>query len=201
MPQELPKTITGQDFGITNDFILKGYKDSYAFYEKKHMNLGYMGHLVLIAEEVVKFSKLYKVELISPDIHDTLQEEEWNFYTDSVLNDTRLMYSKILGGGNYIDDGNGNIIPQLNDMTSEEDTSRANLSEGVEGVEGGRLINVEAIEEQLGFSTESDLHEKLRSLLIHNSAQEVEAQNKKKGVIILGPPPEETMAETPNNST
>lgn len=101
------------------------------------------------------------------------------------------MYSKILGGGNYVDDGNGNIIPQLNEQSNDIESSQA---EPIEGVEGGGLINVEALEEQLGLSTESDLHEKLRSLLIRNSQQSVDSQNKKNGVIILGPPSEEAAA-------
>lgn len=191
MSQESVRDVKIKDFELTKDLILRGYKDSYDFYGKKHTNLGYMGHLVLIAEEVVKFSKLYKVELISPDIHDTLKDEEWLYYSENVLNDTRLMYSKILGGGNYVDDGNGNIIPQLNEQSNDIESSQA---EPIEGIEGGGLINVEALEEQLGLSTESDLHEKLRSLLIRNSQQSVDSQNKKNGVIILGPPSEEAAA-------
>lgn len=187
MPDSVAATLPSEDFVLTKDFILQGCQDSYSFYERKHTNLGYMGHLVLIAEEVVKFSRLYKVELISPDIHEALQDEGWRFYAEDVLNDTRLMYSKILGGGNYVDDGNGNIVPQLpgqlppsNESSSDEDDK----------FRGGGLINVESLEEQLGLSTESDLHEKLRSFLIANSQQEVQRKNKENGVIILGPPPE-----------
>lgn len=185
IPDTVAKHLVIKDFELTKDFILQGYKNSYDFYEKKHMNLGYMGHLVLIAEEVVKFSKLYKVELISPDIHNTLKDEEWRFYAEDVLNDTRLMYSKILGGGNYIDDGNGNIIPQLPDISPQNTNEQKSLTDEVTG---GGLINVESLEEQLGLSTESDLHEKLRELLIANAQQEVETKNKQNGVIILGPP-------------
>lgn len=187
MPDAIAKASTREDFQLTKDFILQGYQNSYAFYEKKHTNLGYMGHLVLIAEEVVKFSKLYKVELISPDIHDTLQAEGWRFYAEDVLNDTRLMYSKILGGGNYVDDGNGNIVPQLPGQLPSVDEGSTDEEDKAKG---GGLINVESLEEQLGLSTESDLHEKLREILIANSQQDVEKKNKEKGVIILGPPPE-----------
>lgn len=102
-------------FIITEDFILKGYKNSFKFYQKSNMNLGYMGHLVLIAEEIIKFSKLYKVELISTTINNTLLKENWVIYSEEILNETRIMYSKILGGGKFVDDGNGNIIPQLPD--------------------------------------------------------------------------------------
>lgn len=184
MPEEASKAAKLRDFKITKDFILEGYQHSYKFYEKKNTNLGYMGHLVLIAEEVVKFSKLYKVELISPDIQECLQEADWQYYSEEVLNHTRLMYSKILGGGNFVEDGNGNIIPQINDgnyLGYEEDGDES----------GGKLINVENLEEQLSLSTESDLHTKLRDMLIMKSQQDVDSQNSANGVIILGPPGDE----------
>ncbi|EHN02595.1 Sap155p [Saccharomyces cerevisiae x Saccharomyces kudriavzevii VIN7] len=186
------------NFKITTDFILKGYQDSYKFYELRKMNLGYMGHIVLIAEEVVKFSKLYKVELISPDIQEILQAEEWQYYSEEVLNETRMMYSKILGGGSYIDDGNGNIIPQLPDdstvLTSNGDGNHDNEmfdseignESGTNG--GGQLINVESLEEQLSLSTESDLHNKLREMLINRAQEDVDNKNMENGVFILGPP-------------
>ena len=159
-------------FKITRDFILKGYEDSYDFFNERHTNLGFMGHLVLIAEEVVKFSRLYKVELISPFILDTIQDKDWRYYVDEVLNEIRLMYSKILGGGSYVEDGNGNIVPQLPESGA-----------------GGNMVNVEELELQL--ATESDLHDKLRNMLTMRSQNEVDEENRKKGVIILGPPSEE----------
>ncbi|SMN22737.1 similar to Saccharomyces cerevisiae YGL229C SAP4 Protein required for function of the Sit4p protein phosphatase [Maudiozyma saulgeensis] len=186
------------NFKITTDFILRGYQNSYRFYDTKNMNLGFMGHLVLIAEEVVKFSKLYKVELISPDIFKCLQDEDWQYYSEEVLNDTRMMYSKILGGGTYVEDGNGNIIPQLpNSSYNGDDDSSHSLGDndndnGINGDEnmGGGLVNVESLEEQL--STESDLHFKLKQMLISRSRADVDEANEKNGVIILGPPPTST---------
>lgn len=179
------------NFKITTDFILRGYQSSYKFYDSKNMNLGYMGHLVLIAEEVVKFSKLYKVELISPDIFKCLQDEDWQYYSEEVLNDTRMMYSKILGGGTYVEDGNGNIIPQLPDTTYNIDNKESGENDNENGINsqenlGGGLVNVESLEEQL--STESDLHFKLKQMLISRSRADVDEANEKNGVIILGPP-------------
>lgn len=190
MPEEIANAPGIEDFSLTKDFILQGYQNSYTFYEKRHTNLGYMGHLVLIAEEVVKFSKLYKVELISPDIYETLNDKAWRYYAEDVLNDTRLMYSKILGGGNYVDDGNGNIVPHLPESPSAQAVASHETAGTGGEVKGGGLINVETLEEQLGLSTESDLHEKLREILIANSQNEVEKRNKANGVIILGPPPQ-----------
>ncbi|CAI4920867.1 AVN_HP_G0135080.mRNA.1.CDS.1 [Saccharomyces cerevisiae] len=94
-----------------------------------------------------------------------------------------MMYSKILGGGSYIDDGNGNIIPQLPDnttvLTPNGDASNNNeildsdtgSSNGTSG--GGQLINVESLEEQLSLSTESDLHNKLREMLINRAQEDI----------------------------
>ena len=145
------------DFQITRDLVLLGYRNSHKFYEKHNTTLGFMGHLVLIAEEIVKFSKVYKVDLISPDIHEVLLDEDWDFYSNDILNDTRIMYSKILGGGDYIEDGNlngGDIV-----MGNDQDPT--------------------------SFSTQMDLHDKLREKLIEKSRQEVDEKNEKNGVIIL----------------
>ncbi|CCD23650.1 Sap155p NDAI_0B06190 [Naumovozyma dairenensis CBS 421] len=186
------------DFKITRDFILKGYHESFTFFEKMKTNLGYMGHLVLVAEEIVKFSRLYKVELISPDIQETLIDEDWQYYSNEVLNDTRIMYSKILGGGSYVDDGNGNIIPQLTTPSNEWE-SRDSERSGNPST-GGELINVEALEEQLIQSTESDLHNKLREMLVSQAQEDVDTKNAKNGVIILGPPPSDKEGEKEEES-
>ena len=120
------------------------------------------------------------------------------YYSEEVLNETRMMYSKILGGGSYIDDGNGNIIPQLPDnstvLTPNDETNNTNemfdsdtgKSNGNSG--GGQLINVESLEEQLSLSTESDLHNKLREMLINRAQEDVDNKNMENGVFILGPP-------------
>ncbi|CDO91712.1 unnamed protein product [Kluyveromyces dobzhanskii CBS 2104] len=150
------------DFEITRDLVLLGYKNSHKFYEKHNTTLGFMGHLVLIAEEIVKFSKVYKVDLISPDIHEVLLDEDWEFYSNDILNDTRVMYSKILGGGDYIEEGNINGSDIV--MGSDQDPTT--------------------------FSTQMDLHAKLKEKLIEKSRQEVDDKNEKNGVIILPVGPE-----------
>ncbi|AAS53616.2 AFR245Wp [Eremothecium gossypii ATCC 10895] len=161
------------DFAITRDLVLQGYKNSHAFYEQYNTNLGYMGHLVLIAEEIVKFSKVYKVELISPDIHRVLQDPDWIFYSEDALNDTRMMYSKILGGSEYLGEENGCTAAEMEQLTETGE----NLPEF-----GGKLSGY-------SFSTQADLHQKLKEKLIKRSQEEVDLKNKKNGVIILGPPP------------
>lgn len=120
------------------------------------------------------------------------------------------MYSKILGGGSYIDDGNGNIIPQLPDnttvLTPNGDASNNNeildsdtgSSNGTSG--GGQLINVESLEEQLSLSTESDLHNKLREMLINRAQEDVDNKNTENGVFILGPPEDKNSNSNINNT-
>ena len=89
------------NFSILRDFVLRGYHDSYNFYEKWGTNLGYMGHLILITEEIVKFSLLYKVNLISKEISDALQDKIWERFVSEVLSEIRAMHSKILGSSKY----------------------------------------------------------------------------------------------------
>ncbi|SCW02926.1 LAFE_0F17326g1_1 [Lachancea fermentati] len=178
------------NFQITRDLILQGYKKSYDFYEVHRTTLGYMGHLVLIAEEIVKFSKVYKVELISPDIQKVLQDEDWIFYSEDVLNDTRIMYSKILGGNDYLEESNDNVGNDSDNASEASDITGTSLS-------GGNLINVSELNPDqspilLNFATQTDLHKKLRDKLIRQSREEVERKNKEKGVIILGMPSEDT---------
>ncbi|AMD22679.1 HHL091Cp [Eremothecium sinecaudum] len=161
------------DFQITRDLILQGYKDSHAFYEEYNTSLGYMGHLVLISEEIVKFSKVYKVELISPEIHDVLQDPDWIFYSEDALNETRLMYSKILGGGEY-----GGDTPNNN---SNEKAGTLNAEDSDAMIVGDAQANYK-------FSTQADLHKKLKEKLIKKSQDAIDLKNKENGVIILGPP-------------
>ncbi|CEP62964.1 SAPS family protein LALA0_S06e07932g [Lachancea lanzarotensis] len=181
-----PRQPVVHDFQITRDLILEGYKKSYAFYEKNNTALGYMGHLVLIAEEIVKFSKVYKVELISPDIQTVLQAEDWMFYSEDVLNDTRIMYSKILGGNDYMEETNDDV-----DATNDDDDTYSNAGSQL----GGNLISVNDLTQDSNaslsnFATQTDLHMKMRKKLIEQSQEEVDRRNNDKGVIILGTAPE-----------
>lgn len=58
---------------------------------------GYMGHLILISEEVVKFTTLYKPALISPVIVDAVGTEDWEWFVSEILLKTRELYNVILG--------------------------------------------------------------------------------------------------------
>ncbi|CAK9436953.1 uncharacterized protein LODBEIA_P14530 [Lodderomyces beijingensis] len=65
---------------------------------------GYMGHLILIGEEIVKFTSLYKPDLISPTIVEAVSNDKWNWFVNDVLSKTREIYNVVLGA----DDGDEN---------------------------------------------------------------------------------------------
>lgn len=68
-------------------------------YEKEHgLRLGYMGHLTLIAEEVVKFTALYLPSSIHQVVLDAVSAPEWTVYVTETLVETREKYNALLGG-------------------------------------------------------------------------------------------------------
>lgn len=74
------------------------------FKTKAEPRPGYTGHLILISEEVVKFSSLYKPGLISPVIVDAVNGKEWEWFVEQVLLKTRELYNAILGADSEYDD-------------------------------------------------------------------------------------------------
>jgi len=57
-----------------------------------------MGHLTLIAEEVLKLAERVPLDLLDPTIVQKLTSPEWNEYVDVTLNATRTRDNAILGG-------------------------------------------------------------------------------------------------------
>lgn len=62
------------------------------------MRLGYMGHLTLIAEEVVKFTERHPAELLSESVLEKVMNGEWITYVEVTLAETRERDNAILGG-------------------------------------------------------------------------------------------------------
>lgn len=75
-----------------------------AFRHEADPRPGYMGHLVLISEEVVKFTSLYKPSLISSVIVNSVESQDWSWFVDNVLLKTRELYNVILGADPDYDD-------------------------------------------------------------------------------------------------
>ncbi|KAK0107929.1 hypothetical protein ONS96_003715 [Cadophora gregata f. sp. sojae] len=78
--------------------IVDGQKKSDEAQEKNKMRLGYMGHLTLIAEEVVKFTERHPPELLSDSVLDKVMNGEWVTYVEVTLAETRERDNAILGG-------------------------------------------------------------------------------------------------------
>lgn len=69
--------------------------DSYR--ENPEPRPGYMGHLILISEEVVKFTSLYKPDLISSIIVNAISSQNWDWFVNEILLKTREVYNVVLG--------------------------------------------------------------------------------------------------------
>jgi SIT4-associating protein SAP185/190 len=57
-----------------------------------------MGHLTLIAEEVVKFSERHPPELLCQSVLDKVMSQQWIDYVEQTLAETRERDNAILGG-------------------------------------------------------------------------------------------------------
>ncbi|CAK7225762.1 sporulation-induced protein [Sporothrix eucalyptigena] len=62
------------------------------------MRMGYMGHLTLIAEEVVKFTERHPAELLSETVVSKIMSPDWTNYIDGTLTETRERDNATLGG-------------------------------------------------------------------------------------------------------
>ncbi|RAL17556.1 Sit4-associated protein [Aspergillus homomorphus CBS 101889] len=84
--------------GRITQSIFEGQKRSDETQRTKRIRLGYMGHLTLIAEEVVKFSERHPPELLSPTVMESVLNPEWIDYVEQTLSETRERDNAILGG-------------------------------------------------------------------------------------------------------
>ncbi|KIW73309.1 hypothetical protein PV04_01440 [Phialophora macrospora] len=84
--------------GRITDAIIEGQRRSDAEEQARSMRLGYMGHLTLVAEEVVKFGERHPRELLSPTVQDCIYSQAWEEYVTKTLAETRERDNAILGG-------------------------------------------------------------------------------------------------------
>lgn len=84
--------------GKITDRIVEGQQRSEEAQQKNNMRLGYMGHLTLIAEEVVKFSDRHPPELLSQNVLDKVTSKQWSDYVENTLSETRERDNAVLGG-------------------------------------------------------------------------------------------------------
>jgi SIT4-associating protein SAP185/190 len=57
-----------------------------------------MGHLTLVAEEVVKFSERHPAELLSQTVMEKVLDRQWIDYVEQTLSQTRERDNAVLGG-------------------------------------------------------------------------------------------------------
>ncbi|KAJ5225652.1 hypothetical protein N7468_006877 [Penicillium chermesinum] len=86
------------EVGHITTAIVEGQKRSDEAQSTKQIRLGYMGHLTLVAEEVVKFSERHPPELLSRSVMESVLNPEWIDYVEQTLSETRERDNAILGG-------------------------------------------------------------------------------------------------------
>lgn len=78
--------------------IINGQRTSEDSQRQARTRMGYMGHLTLIAEEVVKFTERHPPELLSENVLQKVMDQEWINYVEGALAETRERDNAILGG-------------------------------------------------------------------------------------------------------
>lgn len=84
--------------GKITDQIISGQRRSEEAERLKNMRLGYMGHLTLVAEEVVKFGERHPKEALSDLVQSFIYGKAWEDYVNKTLAETRDRDNAILGG-------------------------------------------------------------------------------------------------------
>lgn len=78
--------------------IVEGQRRSEETEKTQKMRMGYMGHLTLIAEEVVRFTDRQPPEELSAAVMDKVLHPDWADYVERILSETRERENAILGG-------------------------------------------------------------------------------------------------------
>ena len=86
------------DTGRITERIIEGQQASDKAQSETSMRLGYMGHLTLIAEEVLKFTERHPAELLSQSVLAKVMSQPWIDYVEQTLAETRERDNAILGG-------------------------------------------------------------------------------------------------------
>jgi hypothetical protein len=84
--------------GRITEKIVDGQRCSDKFETEQKMRLGYMGHLTLVAEEVVKFAERHPPEVLGHKVLEKVSDPVWIDYVEDTLATTRERDNAILGG-------------------------------------------------------------------------------------------------------
>ncbi|PWW72042.1 SAPS-domain-containing protein [Tuber magnatum] len=163
--------------GRITERIVEGQKASDKVEAEKKMRLGYMGHLTLIAEEVVKFAERHPPEILGHKVIEKVSDPLWIEYVEETLAATRERDNAILGGvrpdmsvgprqailnavqaqafnGNFSD--SGSLILGNGVSGDLETIDLANGSSGSAGIGSGAGISSSAGGLLSGFGSSSD---------------------------------------------
>lgn len=125
--------------------LLQAYMKSSESMSKRNIRLGYTGHLILIAEEVAKFTSMNLDRTItSSAISKAVSRPEWKQFVSEVLADTRSKYNAVLGNDNIseesdVDSSNDDLLDSdeismddnrfgLKDDITEDELIRASVN-------------------------------------------------------------------------
>lgn len=84
--------------GNITDRIVAGNKRNEEAEKNGNRRIGYMGHLTLIAEEIVKFTERNPPEMLTQDVMDKVMDPAWVDYVEITLAHTRERDNAVLGG-------------------------------------------------------------------------------------------------------
>ena len=84
--------------GRITERVIEGQQRSDEMQAQRRMRLGYMGHLTLIAEEIVKFTERQPAELLAPVVVAQVTGPGWIYYVENTLEETRQKDNNVLGG-------------------------------------------------------------------------------------------------------
>lgn len=135
--------------GRITDRIIEGQQASDKAQSETHMRLGYMGHLTLIAEEVLKFTERHPAELLSQTVLEKVMNSAWIDYVEQTLAETRERDNAILGGVRP-DMSVGprqavlNAVNAASGFGSDGGSSLANANSGNIGLDSMELTNTDA---------------------------------------------------------
>lgn len=156
---------------------------SKAFQDEATPRAGYMGHLILVSEEVVKFTSLYKPALISPIIVEAVGSLDWELFVNDVLLKTRELYNVILGSDPDYD--------KQEDSEAESDGRNHKDSYGFDSATVGTM-DLEPYEKKsaiiLGDSSNHDEFVKARHRRRHGDDEDEEDEDFSVGDDISGLP-------------
>ncbi|KAM5373474.1 hypothetical protein ACJZ2D_006968 [Fusarium nematophilum] len=126
--------------------IINGQQASDESQARTKTRMGYMGHLTLIAEEVVKFTERHPPELLSETVLDRVMSQDWISYVEGALAETRERDNAILGGvrpevalGNRAMGGSGLAGVGLSSLGGGSGGGSSALAEA--GLNGGIELN------------------------------------------------------------